>query len=81
MCRLSVGLETQPLTSQAQGSHLLLLLLAEGSLLGRQRQGDAPVVVRGAVTNHLLKCPLHEVHIFPFLGKYRGKNISGHCLL
>lgn len=37
--------------------------------MGRQWQGDAPIVVHGTVTNHFFKGPLHEVNVFLLLEK------------
>lgn len=57
------------LTTQAERTHPLLLLLPEGSLLGCQWQGDTSVVVHGAVINHFFKGPLYEINVFLVLGK------------
>lgn len=37
--------------------------------MGRQWQGDAPVVVHGTVTDHFFKGPLHEINVFLLLEK------------
>lgn len=71
-------------TPQAKRAHLLFFLLAVGLLLGCQRQGDAPIVIHAAVMDHFLKGPLHEVNVFPILGKKRKKKppaVTGCFLL
>lgn len=68
-------------TPQAKRAHLLLFLQPAGLLLGRQRQGDAPIVVHAAVTDHFLKGPLHEENVFPVLGKEKENKSLCHWVL